>query len=331
MGRPNEQGFDLLPLKGYLGANLLFPMKLFVFLLFLLISMSMPFGACAQSQPPQLLRQKTEAEIRRILEASPAVTGLVAVDLTSGETLQFNQDMVFTQASAIKIPILLEVYNQAHQGKFKLTDLREINPANVVGGTGILKDLVDSAQFSIRNLAVLMITLSDNTATNALIDLVGMPHINATLQKMGYKQTKVQRKMIQSAASGRGEENISTPAEAARMLQMLHKGEFVNKAVSQEIVSVLKKNSRGNSRLAAGVPANVPLAFKPGGLNGVSTEWALVLLPERPYAVAIMENYKVVGKAETVLEEVSAVLYQYYWRLGNATRYGTYVDPKLIK
>ncbi|WP_207432091.1 serine hydrolase [Sabulibacter ruber] len=285
----------------------------------------------AQSQTRELLRQKTQQQLKAIIDASPALTGLVAIDLISGETFSFNQEVVFPQASAIKVPILLEVYKQAQNGKFRLTDARPVLPANVVGGTGIIKDLPDSTSFSIRNLAVLMISLSDNTATNSLIDLVGMANINASLQQMGLKQTRVQRKMIQAAASGRGEENISTPAEAAKILQMLYKGEFLNKAASAEIVSILQKTNRETSRLAPGIPGNVPLAFKPGILNGVSTEWALVLLPERPYAVAIMESYKQPGKAERVIEDVSEVLYQYFWRLGNATRYGTYVDPKLIK
>ncbi|MBC3539282.1 serine hydrolase [Rufibacter sediminis] len=296
-----------------------------------LLSLTLFSEAFAQNSPKEQLRQKTEKQLRDLLEKSPALTGLAVVDLTSGETFGVNQEMVFPQASAIKVPILLEVYRQAQSGKFALTDLQSIAPANVVGGTGIIKDLVDSTAFSIRNLAVLMIALSDNTATNALIELVGMANINASLQKMGLKQTRVQRKMIQAAASGRGEENISTPAEAARILQMLYKGEFLNKATSAEIVSILQKTNRETSRLASGIPANVPLAFKPGILNGVSTEWALVLLPERPYAVAMMENYKVPGQAERVMEEASGVLYQYFWRLGNATRYGTYVDPKLIK
>ncbi|MFB9864652.1 serine hydrolase [Rufibacter immobilis] len=302
-------------------------LSLFLLCFFLVFGMMNAHG----QQPREMLRQKTEQQLKEILEASPALTGLVAVDLTSGETISFNPNVVFPQASAIKVPILLEVYQQAQAGKFKLTDLRAIAPENRVGGTGIIKDLPDTTSFSIRNLAVLMIALSDNTATNTLLDLVGMASINSTMQRLGLKQTRVQRKMIQAAASGRGEENISTPAEAAKLLQLLYKGEFLNKATSAEIVSILQKTNRETSRLAAGLPASVPLAFKPGVLNGVSTEWALVLLPERPYAVAIMENYKVPGKAERVLEDVSAVLYQYYWRLGNATRYGTYVDPKLIK
>lgn len=285
----------------------------------------------ARNSKPELLKQKTEQEIRELIEESPALTGLAAVDLSSGETFSFNAGMVFPQASAIKIPILMEVYKQAHEGKFALSNLREVSPRVTVGGSGILRSMEDPVSLSIRNLCVLMICLSDNTATNSLIDLVGMEAVNKTMASLGLEHTRLRRKMMDTAASGRGEENTSTPAEAASVLQILHEGKFINETLSEEILSVLKKNGRANSRLAAGVPAPVPVAFKPGGLNGVSTEWTIIFLPERPYAVAAMENYQVKGRSEDLMEKASEILYQFFWRLGNATPYGSYVDPELIR
>lgn len=295
---------------------------------FLLLSIS--FYVSAQNSAEEVLRQKTKDQLGKIIDRSQAVTGLVAVDLSSGEKFAFNPNVTFPQASAIKIPILMEVYKQAHQGKFALTDRRKIEPTNIVGGTGIIKDLTNSYAMSIRDISVLMIALSDNTATNSLIELVGMPAINVTLQSLGLDHTRVQRTMINAAASARGEENIATPAEAAKIMQMLYKGEFLDKATSDEIISILKKTDRETSRLAAGIPGNVPIAFKPGMLSGISTEWAIILLPERPYAVAMMESYKVDGQSEEVMEKISKILYRYYWRIGNASSYGTYLDPELI-
>ena len=300
----------------------------YIILLLVLISTTI---STAQNQFKELLKIKTNRQLHEIIDSSPAITGLTAIDLTSGESFGINEDMVFPQASAIKVTILMEVYKQASLKKFSLTDLRSIDPQTAVGGSGILKDLPDASSLSIRNLCVLMLILSDNTATNAIIDLVGMNNINATLQSLGYKNTRVQRKMIDTKASGRGDENISTPAEAAKILQLLYKGEFIDKKTSAEILSMLGKKDRDGSRLAAGIPANVPIVFKPGSLLGVSTEWAIINLKERPYAVAIMENYKVDGQAKQVIEKVSETLYQYFWRLGNGTRYGTYLDPALIK
>ncbi|WP_108212575.1 serine hydrolase [Pontibacter mucosus] len=296
-----------------------------------LLLLCISINAMAQTSAQKVLRQQTEQQLAAIINRSPAVTGLVAVDLTNGDMFSFNAEVVFPQASAIKIPVLMSMYKQAHEGKFSLNDTRQVAAADAVGGTGVLKDLDGPPPMSIRNLGILMITLSDNTATNTLIDLVSMQETNAMLRSLGAKHTLLQRRMINAAASGRGEENISTPADAAKILQLLYKGEFINKATSEEIVSILSKTDRQTSRLAPGLPDNVPVAFKPGILNGVSTEWAIVLLPERPYVVAVMESYKVKGQAERTVEELSEVLYQYFWRMGNATRYGTYVDPKLIK
>ena len=94
---------------------------------------------------------------------------------------------------------------------------------------------------------------------------------------------------------------------------------------------MLKKTPRPESRIAAGLPDEVPIAFKPGGLAGVSTEWTLVLLDERPYAVAMMQNFKVEGKGRNTVEKVSEILYNYFWRIGNSTRYGVYRDPALMQ
>ena len=302
--------------------------KLFYIFFAVFFSYSFP-QLSAQNSGKELLRQKTEDQLKDILEKSPALTGLTAIDLTIGERISWNPDVQFPQASAIKIPILMEIFKQANDGKFSLSDSRQISSENLVGGTGILKHLENQGAMNIKNLGILMIALSDNSATNSLIDLVGISEVNKTLDELGMEHTIVQRKMINSAASARGDENLSTPAEAAEILQLLYNGEFIDKATSQEIISILKKTNREDSRIAAGVPADLPVAFKPGMLNGVSVEWTIVFLPERPYAIAAMESYKIQGEAEEVMEDLSRLLYQYYWRLGNASKYGTYVDPKL--
>jgi beta-lactamase class A len=297
-----------------------------IFYLFAIVS-----AGFAQTTPQTFIRQNVDKQIKETIEKSSALTGFFAIDLTSGETFGFNENMIFPQASAIKIPILMEVYKQAHEGKFALTDLKTVETSGFVGGSGIIQAMADPVSLSIRNLCILMMTLSDNTATNVLIDLVGMKNINATQASLGQKNTKVQRRMIDAAASGRGDENISTPSEAAKILQILYKGEFVNKVVSEEIISILKKGLRPGSRIATPIPEKVEIAYKPGGLSGVSTEWTLVYLTERPYAVAFMETYKIAGESDHVMESVSEILYNYFWRLGNGTRYGVYTDPSLIK
>ena len=290
--------------------------------------MAMPVSA--QEENWKLVREKTGARLHEIVRNTRGAMGLEVVDLTNGERFSINENFVFPQGSAIKIPIMMEVYKQAGEGKFKLTDLRPVDKQHKVGGSGVLNEFGDgTSQLSIRDLCVLMIVLSDNTATNMLIDLVGMENINRTMASLGLKQTRVQRRMIDTAASARGDENLSTPAEAARVMQILHRGEFLGRGECDDMLAILKKPKRGG--INSGLPQGIPVAFKPGGIAGVSTEWAIVYLKERPYIVVVMENYELEGEAAAAMKEISRTLYDYFRRLGRATRYGTYVNPALIK
>lgn len=279
----------------------------------------------AQSSARDILKQKTEKDLQTIITSSSALTGFMAIDLTSGESIGINEEITFTQASAIKIPILMEVYKQAHEKKFALTDLRPLLPSNTVAGSGILNVMVDPVNLSIRNLCVLMIGLSDNSATNTLIELVGMKNVTNTMNSLGFSNTRLQRRMIDQSASLRNEENISTPAEAVGIMKLLFDGKFIDKSTSDQILSILQKNPIENSKLAVSLPENVKLAFKPGGMGGVSTEWAIVYLSNRPYALAIMENYKTPITPLDIISSLSRRIYDYFSMM-KATKYGVLIE-----
>lgn len=283
----------------------------------------------ASAQPDNLavLRSKTEKTLQDLAGKSRGVMGYCVLDLTDGTRMALNENLIFPQASAIKIAILMEVYKQAEDGKFKLSDVRTIRKEDKAGGSGILNDLSsDTVQMTVRDLCVLMMVLSDNSATNMLIDLVGRENINATMQALGLKETRVRRRMMDTAASHRGEENTSTPAEAVRIMELLHGGKFVNRAVCDDILSILKKPK--TTSLTSGLPEGIAIATKPGGIAGVNTEWAIVLVKDRPYAVAVMENYGM-GDAPDTIKEISKTLHDYFSRLGKATSHGALVEkPK---
>ncbi len=282
-------------------------------------------SAFAQLPARDILKQKTEKDLQEIIDSSPSLTGIMAVDLTSGESIGINADLIFTQASAIKIPILMEVYKQAHEKKFALSDIRPLSASNTVAGSGILNAMADPVNLSIRNFCMLMIGLSDNSATNTLIELVGMKNVSNTMQSLGFGNTRLQRKMIDQQASLRNEENISTPAEAVKIMRLLYEGKFIDKTTSEEVLSILKKNPVENSKIASGVPANVKLAFKTGGMGGVSTEWAIVYLQNRPYALAIMENYKTSSSPSDIFNLLSKRIYDHFSMM-KATKYGVIIE-----
>ncbi|MGV3686417.1 MAG: serine hydrolase [Daejeonella sp.] len=296
--------------------------------LLLLICISFTSQIAFSQTAKDILKQKAEKQLQDIVNSSPFLSGVMAVDLTTGDSFAINQDIVFAQASAIKIPILMEVYKQAREGKFALSDTRPLTASNTVGGSGILNVMMDPVSLSIRNYCTLMIGLSDNSATNTLIELVGLNNINATMESLGLKNTRVQRKMIDQPASLRNEENISTPAEAVKIMKLLYDGKFIDKASSDEILLILQKNPIDNSKLARGLPQNTgtKIAFKPGGMGGVSTEWGIIYMAKRPYAVAVMENYKAGPAPQDLIANISKTLYDYYSRMARATRYGVILD-----
>jgi beta-lactamase class A len=294
-------------------------------ILFLISFCIIQITAFAQITAREILKQKTEADLKGIINSSPSLTGLMAIDLTSGETIGINSDLIFTQASAIKIPILMEVYKQAHEKKFALTDIKPLQQINTVAGSGILNAMTDPVNLSIRNYCMLMIGLSDNSATNMLIELVGMKNVTNTMLSLGFSNTRLQRKMIDQPASLRNEENISTPADAAKILKLLFDGKFIDAATSNEIVSMLQKNPIENSKIATGVPGNVKIAFKTGGMGGVSTEWAIVYLKNRPYAITVMENYKTSATPSTLISSISKRIFDYYSMM-KATKYGVLLE-----
>jgi beta-lactamase class A len=283
-----------------------------------------PLFAQSTAQQRQQIRAQTDARLHAIIDTTAGVMGVAALDLVGDDDVLINADQVFPQGSTIKIPILMEVYRQAEAGTFALSDRRTLTDAVKVGGSGQLQTLGTGSELTIYDLCVLMISISDNTATNMLIDLVGMDRVNQTMADLGLEHTRLQRKMMDTAARARGDENLSTPAEAAQIMEMLHRGTFVSRAASDEMLAILRKTGGGD--LAAGVPGDVAVPFKPGGIPGVSTEWALVELDAQPYALVVMGNYGR-GGFDAAMTALSRTLYDYYWRMSRASAYGTYVDP----
>src|SRR3982074_2752707 len=146
------------------------------------------------------------------------------LDLTSGERIAHLERETFPTASTIKLTLVYELFKQAEEGKIRLDDTIRLDRAVAVGGSGILFEL-GTPTLSIRDYAALMVTLSDNTATNILIDRLGIDHVAKRMQGLGLSGTKLRRHMMDTAAARRGDENVSTPDEVVRLLQAIQKSD----------------------------------------------------------------------------------------------------------
>jgi beta-lactamase class A len=283
----------------------------------------------AQDDNRVLLHRKITAEIEKIANAHDGVMGVAIKNLTTGEEILINDQLTFPTGSSIKIPILIELHKQAAEGKYKLTDQRWVERQDKVGGSGVIVNFGDhTSLLSLNDLATLMIVLSDNTATNMLIDQVGMASVNRTMDELGLKQIRLRRKMIDQAASARGDENTATPREAMALMEKLYRGQVGNRQLSDDALKILK--IRKGSPIPRLLPSNVEIANKPGGIEGVACDWAVVYVPNRPYAIAVMTNYNGEG-ADEAIAKVSKLAYDYFARMSRSTRYGARVPLELLK
>ena len=292
-----------------------------------LVLLLLPAGA--QDDNRVLLRRKLTAEIEKVANSLDGVMGVAIKDLTTGEEILLNDQLTFPTGSSIKIPILIELHKQASEGKYKLTDQRWVEKKDQIGGSGVIFNFGDhSSQLSLNDLAVLMIVLSDNTATNMLIDQVGMANVNRTLDELGLNQIRLRRKMIDQAASARGDENTATPREAMTLMEKLYRGQVINKQLSDDALKILKV--RKDSPIPRLLPAGVEIANKPGSIEGVACDWAVIYVPNRPYAIAVMTNYDREG-ADDAIAKVSKLAYDYFIRLSRSTKYGARVPLELLE
>lgn len=289
----------------------------------LLIACLLPTAAEGQSEHLEILRSRLQSDLEAIVNDYEGVAGLHVVDLTTGERFAVRDDLVFPQASAIKIPILLELFRRAESEPGLLRKRVEMSDAVRTGGSGVLHVLTDGGSaLSLEDYAIYMIQHSDNTATNVLIDELGMDAINALSASLGAGQTLLQRKMIRPEESARGNENLSTPSDAARIMERLASCDLpMSETACLRVREILELPKGGPVRRP--VPSAIPIAFKPGGITGVSTVWALVYLPDRPYVLTVMSNYG--GNGGAVVEAASALVFDYFSRLSGVTDYGTRV------
>lgn len=285
----------------------------------------------AQEQNLALLRHKLTNEIAKIARDFDGAMGVAIKDLTSGEEILINEQLTFPTGSSIKIPVLIELHKQAAQGRYKLTDGRWLEGQDKVGGSGVLTHFGDhTSQLSLRDLAALMIVLSDNTATNMLIDQAGMASVNRTLDEAGLAEMRLRRKMIDQAASARGDENTATPRAAMMLMEKLYRGEIVSRALSDDVLNILKL--RKNSPIPQLLPADITVANKPGGIEGVACDWAVVYVPNRPFAIAVMTNYNgAEAGADAAIARIAKLAYDHFARLARSTKYGARVPLELLQ
>ncbi len=275
------------------------------------------------------LTMKFRGQLADIARTTEGVLGVSVIDLRSGERFGINDTLRFPQGSAIKIPLLVELYHQADAGKLSLEEKVSLTRTDQVGGTGVAQFFAaGQSQLSLHDLAVLMIVLSDNAATNVLIEKVGMANVNALTASLGLGDIKLQRLMIRPRESAVGNENIATPAQAAQLMRRIHTCELpLARPRCEELRRILEIPKPG--AFPASVPTSVRVAWKPGTVEGVETSWGLFDLPGNPYVVTAMVNYSDEAPGQAALKAVADAAYEYFRRIARTSPFGVRVPLSL--
>jgi beta-lactamase class A len=275
----------------------------------------------------KVLWQKLESSIQQVDQNLDGVMGVAIEDLTTGDHFFLHKDEVFAQASSIKITVLANLYLQAQQGKLKLTDLYTVQSSDLVPDSDIMNGLTPGVtRLTLRDLATMMVAVSDNSATNVLIDRVGMPNVNTMLDALGLTHTRLRRKMMDLQAAKEGRENISTPHEMMTLLDAIYHGKVLNKEPTADFFKMLSTNK--NSWIPRDLPAEIKIANKPGALEAVRNDSGIVFVEGRPYVICVMTSFlRNERDGEEAISKVSVEAWRMFDRLSRATEYGRVVSP----
>jgi beta-lactamase class A len=293
-------------------------------------------------QKRELLWGKVEASVAAVDKQFDGVLGVAVLNLTDGKSFLLHGDEVFPQASSIKIAILAELYHQEQQardgqkGKARLGDLYTVRKEDLVDDSDVMLGLTPGVtRLTNRDLATMMIAVSDNSAANVLIDHVGMENVNATLSGLGLKHTRLQRKMLDLNAAREGRENVATPREMMTLLEAIYRRKLFSQELSDDFLNMLATAWSQNSKRSAmlrGLPAGVRAAEKPGELEGVRADSGYVFATNRPYILCVMTTYAKDEKAaEEAIAQIAGLTYSYFDLVGRASGYGRVISPRNSK
>ena len=257
--------------------------------LVLLIASVIGFAQTNQGPKQTALDQRVRAEIAQFR----GKVSLFAKNLDTGEVYDLGGDDRVQTASTIKIAIMVEAFARVAEGKAKWTDELILTKEKKVGGSGILPEFADGLHLSFRDGVMLMMALSDNTATNLVIDVLTADAVNARMESLGLKETRLMRRVFGGGESveGKKEENKrfglgrTTPHEMVTLLEKLERGEVISPAASKEMLELMKREQGTNGIWRE--QWRLPKATKSGALDALRSNLGIIYHPRGRIALAI--------------------------------------------
>jgi beta-lactamase class A len=234
--------------------------------------------------PPPL--ERLTRDVRTLARRVPAAIALDVVDLNTGYNAGFNAGKSMPAASTIKLPIMVSVFEQLAAGRFDLNHRVTLEKQDKDGGSGELWYARNGSTYPVSELLDKMIDVSDNTATNMLIRLVGRRTINSEMGGLGLARTRMLGDVRTEAWSIRSTLRTS-PADLVHLLALMAKGELVDQWSSNEMIAILEADQI-NTLLPQPLPPDILIAHKTGSFFDTLNDAGIVFASDAPYAIAVM-------------------------------------------
>jgi beta-lactamase class A len=246
----------------------------------------------ALGQNPKPAGQTVDARVRAELSSFKGKVYVFAKNLDSGETYSANGDERVKTASTIKIAVMIEAFARVAEGRAQWTDELVLTKTARYSGSGVLPELADGLRLKLRDCVNLMMVISDNTATNMVLDYLSTDAVNARMNALGFKNTRIMRRVGSGGESvdGKSEENkrfglgATTPHEMVQIMEKLDRGEIINPEASKAMIELMK---REQVRYAIGRTIADPMASKYGALDRLRSCVAVVYSKQGKIAIAI--------------------------------------------
>ena len=287
--------------------------------------------ACLFAQAPDVIVDR----IQQIANEHRVRVGVAAKDLSTGERVEVNADSLFPTASVIKLPVLVELFSQFHEGKLSPGEKVELLDSLKKPGSGILQFLHDGQTLELIDVATLMIILSDNTATNYVIDRLGKEHdekleaVNSRMRSLGLRYTKLLNKLYSFATKKKTEEarrfgiGVSCPSDMLILLEKLARREIVDTSSSDRMIAILR-NQQDIQMAARLLPfmedSTLWIANKTGSLDDRKIDVGIVTSSRGKYGYAVFcDNSEDLGeqidnKATFAVAKISRLLYDHFMK-----------------
>ena len=294
--------------------------------LFVAILMLVSTDVCVAAEP------SLESRIKPIADAHKGKIAIVVKHLETGETYVLNGDEVMQTASLIKLAVMAATYSRADEKALDLSKMVTLAKDDKVQGAGILTaHFSDGAMLCTRDLVRLMIRYSDNTATNMVLDQVGIKTVNEWTMKRGLPETRINAKVFKGSTTSVDPERTkkyslgSTSAnETIKLLELIHSGTVASADSTKAMLDHLKAND-DKELLVRHLPAGTVMAHKTGATNRVRTDAGILFIPTkddkkktRPVAICVLTNenedqrWVIDNAAQVTIAKIGQVVYDHF-------------------